>query len=76
MPLVVIDTDPGIDDAMALLLAFTAHKRGEIRILGLTITHGNNNDIDMLAKYVPLYLLESMSADISMFSLVDSIARL
>ncbi len=50
VPLVIIDTDPGIDDAMALLLAFSAHKRGEIVILGVTITHGNNNDQDLLAK--------------------------
>ena len=26
---VIIDTDPGIDDAMALMMALTAHDRGE-----------------------------------------------
>ncbi len=51
VPKVIIDTDPGIDDAMALLLAFSAHKRGEIIIIGITITHGNHNDQDLLAKY-------------------------
>lgn len=50
-PVVIIDTDPGIDDAMALLLAFSAHKRGEIKIVGITITHGNNNDVDLLARW-------------------------
>jgi hypothetical protein len=50
-PTVIIDTDPGIDDSMALLLAFAAHKRGEIKIIGITIVHGNNNDIDMLARW-------------------------
>jgi len=50
VPNVIIDTDPGIDDAMALLLALSAHKRGTINIIGLTITHGNNNDVDLMAK--------------------------
>ncbi len=51
---VIIDTDPGIDDMMALFFALAAHKRGEIEVLGLTITHGNHNDLDLLARCVPL----------------------
>lgn len=36
---VIIDTDPGIDDAMAILLALACPER--VRVVGLTITHGN-----------------------------------
>jgi len=35
---IIIDTDPGIDDAMAILFA---HKATEIEVLGLTTTFGN-----------------------------------
>lgn len=49
-PTVIIDTDPGIDDAMALLLAFAAHKRKEISIIGITIVIGNNGDQELLAR--------------------------
>ena len=30
---VIIDTDPGIDDAMALMMALQAHDRGKQRAL-------------------------------------------
>ncbi|PXF31489.1 nucleoside hydrolase [Pokkaliibacter plantistimulans] len=35
---IIIDTDPGIDDAMAILFAFHAQ---ELEVLGLTTTYGN-----------------------------------
>lgn len=35
---VIIDCDPGIDDALALILAI---KSNEINILGITIVSGN-----------------------------------
>ena len=38
---VVIDTDPGIDDAMALMMALEAHCRGHINIVGITLAFGN-----------------------------------
>ncbi|CAG2165526.1 unnamed protein product [Oppiella nova] len=38
---VIIDTDCGIDDALALMLAFDCHKRGLIEILGITCVYGN-----------------------------------
>ncbi len=34
----IIDTDPGIDDAMAILLAASDER---ISLVGLTIVHGN-----------------------------------
>lgn len=40
---IMIDTDPGVDDALALLLAFGS--REELSIEGLTIVFGNGNDI-------------------------------
>ncbi|CAG0878480.1 unnamed protein product, partial [Darwinula stevensoni] len=40
---VIIDTDPGLDDAMAVLVALDAHKKGLIKILGVTLTHGNTS---------------------------------
>ncbi len=53
---VIIDTDPGVDDMMALFLALSAHKRGEIEVLALTLTHGNSDEMDTMArcvKYLP-----------------------
>ena len=43
---VIIDTDPGIDDALAILLAFGAES---IAVEGLTIVCGNGSDIKKLA---------------------------
>lgn len=36
---VLIDTDPGVDDAIALLIAFLSNK---LEILGISTTYGNN----------------------------------
>jgi len=44
---VIIDTDPGIDDTMALFLALNSP---ELHVEGLTIVMGNNNDQDLLAR--------------------------
>jgi len=38
---VIVDTDPGVDDALALVLASAAGMRLE----GVTIVHGNGSDI-------------------------------
>ncbi|WP_348772502.1 nucleoside hydrolase [Pseudoalteromonas luteoviolacea] len=38
MKKIIFDTDPGIDDAMALLLA---HASQEIDVIGITTTFGN-----------------------------------
>ncbi len=43
--LVIIDTDAGLDDALALFIALRAHKDENIpwRILGITCVHGNTS---------------------------------
>jgi inosine-uridine nucleoside N-ribohydrolase len=37
----IIDTDCGVDDAIALTVALDAHKRKEINILGVTCVNVN-----------------------------------
>ena len=37
----IIDTDTGVDDAMALLMALESHKRGEVEVLAITAVNGN-----------------------------------
>ncbi|KAL6069856.1 mediator complex subunit Med15 [Balamuthia mandrillaris] len=44
---VIIDTDPGIDDCMALFLALSCPHR--IQVKGVTIIFGNHYDLDLLA---------------------------
>ena len=39
----LIDADSGIDDAMALVLALDAHRRGEADVLGVTCVNGNTS---------------------------------
>ena len=39
--LIIIDTDPGIDDAFAVMMALDAHKRGLVHILAITLVRGN-----------------------------------
>ena len=39
---VIIDTDPGIDDAMAIMMALKEHKKGSIDILAITLVYGNS----------------------------------
>ena len=41
---VIIDTDPGIDDALALVFAAAS----SMRIEGVTIVHGNGKDVRQL----------------------------
>ena len=40
---VIIDTDPGIDDAMAIMMALKAHKKGVIKVLGISLVYGNSS---------------------------------
>ena len=42
-PLLIIDTDPGIDDAAAILFALGLEKMGLVKVLGLTCVAGNVN---------------------------------
>ena len=39
--MIIIDTDPGIDDAFAVMMALDAHKRGLVQILAITLVRGN-----------------------------------
>ena len=38
---VIIDTDAGVDDAQALMIALTQHKLQKINVLGITTVTGN-----------------------------------
>ena len=44
----IIDTDTGVDDAMALLMALDAHLKGEVR--------PNVNNIEIVIRYFSLRL--------------------
>ena len=58
---VIIDTDPGVDDMFALLLALASPE--ELTIEGLTIVFGNHNDLDILAENAVLALAIAGRAD-------------
>ncbi|XP_076034001.1 uncharacterized protein LOC143020931 isoform X2 [Oratosquilla oratoria] len=58
-PKVIIDTDPGLDDAIAIFMALEAHKRGEIEVIGLTTVHGNSG-IENVTKNA-VFLLETVN---------------
>jgi len=45
---VIIDTDPGVDDCMALFLALSRPEK--IQIEGITIVFGNHHDLELLAS--------------------------
>ena len=38
---IIIDTDPGVDDAMAIMMALDAHKKGLVEVLAITLVNGN-----------------------------------
>ena len=40
---VIIDTDPGIDDAMAIMIALKEHKKRNIDIIAITLVNGNSS---------------------------------
>jgi purine nucleosidase len=44
---ILIDTDPGIDDAMAILLALASPK---VQVEGVTVVFGNGGDVNLLAR--------------------------
>ncbi|UPX10854.1 uncharacterized protein EKO05_0001491 [Ascochyta rabiei] len=51
---IIIDTDPGVDDVIAMLLAFSA-KREELDILMLSLTFGNVDVQSCLRNVVTLF---------------------
>lgn len=50
---IIIDTDPGVDDMMALVLAL---RSPELQVEGLTIVFGNSDEMDVLAANACLAL--------------------
>lgn len=48
---IIFDTDPGIDDALALLLLATS---SEVKLEGITVTHGNTSQEKCLANALRL----------------------
>jgi len=42
----IIDTDTGIDDAMAILMALEAHKRKAVEVIAITAVNGNTTEPD------------------------------
>ncbi len=40
---VIIDTDCGVDDALAIMLAANCHKNGLIHLLAITCSYGNTS---------------------------------
>ncbi|NDA82649.1 MAG: nucleoside hydrolase [Actinobacteria bacterium] len=55
---VIFDTDPGIDDALALLLLAVSP---EIELLGITVTHGNTSQEKCLRNALSLVELSGMT---------------
>ncbi|KAK7534636.1 Inosine/uridine-preferring nucleoside hydrolase domain-containing protein [Phyllosticta citricarpa] len=51
---VIIDTDPGVDDVLALLLAFSA-RSDELEVLGLSLTWGNIDVVSCLRNVVSMF---------------------
>ena len=62
---IIIDTDPGVDDAMAIMIALEAHKQGRIEVLAITLVKGNASIKD--SKRNILRVLEA-------FGLVDEVS--
>ncbi|CUS13783.1 unnamed protein product [Tuber aestivum] len=56
MPLqqIIIDTDPGVDDILALLLALSASEE-ELKVLLITLTFGNTNVENCLMNLVSMF---------------------
>ena len=71
---IIIDTDPGVDDAMAIMMALDAHKRKLIEIVAITLVKGNANlkdavknvlrvleifELDNIVRFVVFIVLDS-----------------
>lgn len=64
---VIIDTDPGTDDALALFMALEAHRRGCVQVLAITTVHGNTS-IENANNNVLRILRLTDSLDIPVYS--------
>lgn len=56
-PRILLDCDPGIDDALALIYLAALHHVGEIELVGVTTTAGNI-DVDTTARNAAFILSE------------------
>ena len=56
-PRILLDCDPGIDDALALIYLAALHHAGEIELVGVTTTAGNI-DVDTTARNAAFILRE------------------
>lgn len=56
-PRILLDCDPGIDDALALIYLAALHHAGEIELVGVTTTAGNI-DVDTTARNAAFILSE------------------
>lgn len=61
---VIIDCDPGVDDAMALVLAFGSD---EITIDAITTTYGNNDNVELCARNTCILLQFCKRKDIPVY---------
>ena len=61
---VIIDTDPGCDDAMALMFALASP---ELDVIGLTIVHGNHHDTAQLARNARIILERAGRPEIDVY---------
>ena len=58
---VIIDTDPGIDDAMALMMALQAHDRGkQRRVLWYRITYQTISKLTFFMKILHFSILNNI----------------
>ena len=63
---VIIDTDPGVDDAMAIMMALEAHIKGQIIIKAFTLAFGNatiDNCIQNLGAILSFYPPECLKVN-------------
>lgn len=61
---IIIDTDCGVDDAGALLIALDDHKQGKVKILAITTAFGNTS-VDYVDKNVCRVLELAKVTDVS-----------
>ncbi|KAK7085229.1 hypothetical protein SK128_026888, partial [Halocaridina rubra] len=60
VPKVIIDTDAGLDDALAIFMALAAHKHKLLEVIAITTVQGNtslhnvNNNVLRILKTVDL----------------------
>lgn len=73
---IIIDTDPGVDDAMAIMMALEAHVRGQISIKAFTLAFGNATienciqNLGAILSFYPPECLEVSNIIVEFFHLI------